>query len=120
MSSSTSLLDLLIQSQASKEITANNLFNAGSPAALFARRESLCSALNWYYYGGYMFAVSYTHLQASWPFDVVQRGYKIVFVPRGQNSVAPILYADLDARSDSTEAKPLITAPRDVYKRQVE
>ncbi|MBK7181039.1 MAG: hypothetical protein IPH82_28315 [Chloroflexi bacterium] len=55
MSSSTSLLDLLIQSQASKEITANNLFNAGSPAALFARRESLCSALNWYYYGGYMF-----------------------------------------------------------------
>ena len=55
MSSSTSLLDLLIQSQASKEITANNLFNAGSPASLFARRESLCGALNWYYYGGYMF-----------------------------------------------------------------
>ena len=55
MSSSTSLLDLLIQSQASKELTANNFFNAVSPAALFARRESLCSALNWYYYGGYMF-----------------------------------------------------------------
>lgn len=53
-------------------------------------------------------------LQASWPFDVVQRGYKIVFVPRGQNSIAPILYADLDARSDSTEAKPLITAPREM------
>lgn len=54
MSSSTSLLDLLVQSQASKEVTANALFNSGSPATLFSRRESLCSGLNWYYYGGYM------------------------------------------------------------------
>ncbi len=54
MSSSTSLLDLLVQSQASKEITANNLFNAGSTATLFGRRESLCTGLNWYYYGGMM------------------------------------------------------------------
>lgn len=54
MSSSTSLLDLLVQSQASKEITANALFNSGSPSTLFGRRESLCSGLNWYYYGGYM------------------------------------------------------------------
>lgn len=53
MSSSTSLLDLLVQSQASKEVTANNLFNAGSTATLFGRRESLCTGLNWYYYGGY-------------------------------------------------------------------
>lgn len=54
MSSSTSLLDLLVQSQASKEITANNLFNAASPGMLFARRESLCTGLNWLYYGGLM------------------------------------------------------------------
>lgn len=54
MSSSTSLLDLLVQSQATKEVTANNLFNAGSTATLFGRRESLCSGLNWYYYGGYL------------------------------------------------------------------
>ena len=54
MSSSTSLLDLLVQSQASKEVTANALFNSGSPAMLFGRRESLCTGLNWYYYGGYM------------------------------------------------------------------
>lgn len=54
MSSSTSLLDLLVQSQASKEVTANALFNSGSPSTLFGRRESLCNGLNWYYYGGYM------------------------------------------------------------------
>lgn len=54
MSSSTSNLDLIVQSQASKEVTANNLFNAGSPATIFARRESLCTGLNWFYYGGYM------------------------------------------------------------------
>lgn len=56
MSSSTSNLDLIVQSQASKEVTANNLFNAGSPATIFARRESLCTGLNWFYYGGYMLA----------------------------------------------------------------
>ena len=51
MSDSTSLLDLIAQSQASKEVTANALFNAASPATLFGRRES-SSGLNWYYYGG--------------------------------------------------------------------
>ncbi len=54
MSSSTSLLDLIVQSQASKEVTANDLFNAASPATLFARRGSLSSGLNWFYYGGLM------------------------------------------------------------------
>ena len=52
MSDSTSLLDLIAQSQASKEATANALFDAGSPATLFGRRASLCSGLNWFYYGG--------------------------------------------------------------------
>lgn len=54
MSSSTSNLDLIIQSQASKELTANALFDAASPATLFGRRASLCSGLNWFYYGGSM------------------------------------------------------------------
>lgn len=54
MSSSTPLLDLLVQSQPSKEVTANDLFNAGSPATIFGRRGSLCSGLNWFYYGGMM------------------------------------------------------------------
>lgn len=52
MSDSTSLLDLIAQSQAGKEVTANALFDAGSSATLFGRRASLCSGLNWYYYGG--------------------------------------------------------------------
>ncbi len=54
MSSSTSPLDLIQQSQAFKEVTANALFDAGSPATLFGRRASLCSGLNWFYYGGMM------------------------------------------------------------------
>ena len=54
MSSSTPILDLLVQSQPSKELTANDLFNAGSPATIFARRGSLCAGLNWFYYGGVM------------------------------------------------------------------
>lgn len=54
MSGSTTLLDVIAQSQSSKEVTANDLFNAASPAMLFARRGSLCSGLNWFYYGGTM------------------------------------------------------------------
>ena len=54
MSGSTTLLDLIAQSQSSKEVTANDLFNAASQAMLFARRGSLCSGLNWFYYGGLM------------------------------------------------------------------
>ena len=52
MASSTTNLDLIAQSQSSKEVTANALFDAGSPATLFGRRASLCSGLNWFYYGG--------------------------------------------------------------------
>lgn len=40
-------------------------------------------------------------LQGAWPFDVVQRGYTIVFVPRGTSSIATIPAAMLDARKDS-------------------
>lgn len=54
MASSTTNLDLIAQSQAAKEVTANALFDAGSPATLFGRRASLCSGLNWFYYGGTM------------------------------------------------------------------
>lgn len=54
MSGSTTILDLISQSQASKEVTANAMFDAASPAMLFGRRASLCSGLNWYYYGGTM------------------------------------------------------------------
>jgi hypothetical protein len=53
MASSTSNLDLISVSQASKEVTANALFNATSPTMLFGRRENT-SGLNWYCYGGIM------------------------------------------------------------------
>ena len=52
MSSSTSLLDLLSVQQSGKDVTANDLFNAVSPASLYGRRGLICSGLVWGYYGG--------------------------------------------------------------------
>ena len=65
MSSSTSNLDLLIQSQYGHYITANGLFDAASPAMLFGRRQALCSGLNWFYYGGVLLADGVTTLVAN-------------------------------------------------------
>lgn len=52
MANSTTHLDQLIQSQASKEITVNGVFDALSPASLYGRRQSSSSGLTWGYYGG--------------------------------------------------------------------
>lgn len=52
MSNSTTLLDTISSSQASKEVTANAIFDASSPATIFGRRASTSSALTWGYYGG--------------------------------------------------------------------
>lgn len=51
MSNSTVTFDPLVQSQASKEITANAYFDAASPATAFGRRQSTSSGLTWGYYG---------------------------------------------------------------------
>lgn len=53
MSNSTITYDPIVQSQASKEVTANGFFDAVSPASLFGRRASTTpSGLTWGYYGG--------------------------------------------------------------------
>jgi hypothetical protein len=52
MANSTTNLDLISSSQAQKEITANALFDAASPATLGGRRASTTTALTWGYYGG--------------------------------------------------------------------
>lgn len=52
MADSTSNIDAIIQSQPSKEVTANAFFDAASPAAIFGRRASTSSGLTWGYYGG--------------------------------------------------------------------
>lgn len=52
MSNSTSTLPLLVQNQASAEITANNLFDAGSVGMLFGRNQSTSSGLTWGFLGG--------------------------------------------------------------------
>ena len=52
MSNSTTNLILITTSQASKEVTANAMFDAASPAMLFGRIASETTALTWGYYGG--------------------------------------------------------------------
>lgn len=54
MASSTTHLDTISSSQAQKEVTANAMFDAASPAMLFGRRASTTSGLTLGYYGGYM------------------------------------------------------------------
>ncbi len=52
MANSTTNLDLISQSQSSKEVTANAMFDAASPATFGGRRASACTGLTWGYYGG--------------------------------------------------------------------
>jgi hypothetical protein len=52
MADSTTVLDLIAVGQADKEDTANELFDAASPAMLYGRHASECSGLVWGYYGG--------------------------------------------------------------------
>lgn len=52
MANSTTNLDLIATAQAQKEVTANALFDACSPATLFGRRANTTAALTWGYYGG--------------------------------------------------------------------
>jgi hypothetical protein len=48
-------LDTITSTQASKEVTANALMEAESPAALFGCRASSTTGLTFGYYGGYMY-----------------------------------------------------------------
>lgn len=48
----TQILDLIEASQSQKEVTANALFNAASPAMLYAYRAKTSAGLTWGYYGG--------------------------------------------------------------------
>ena len=52
MSDSTSLIDGIVQGSGSQDLQANAVFDAASPAMLFARRASTCSGDVWGYYGG--------------------------------------------------------------------
>jgi hypothetical protein len=54
MANSTTNLDTISSSQAAKEVTANALFDAASPATLYGRRGSTSAGLTWGYYGGPM------------------------------------------------------------------
>lgn len=54
MANSTTHLDTITASQSAKEVTANAVFDAASPAAIFGRRASTSSGLTWGYYGGRM------------------------------------------------------------------
>ncbi|MDN7993087.1 hypothetical protein QZM97_23720 [Burkholderia orbicola] len=53
MSNSTTLLDQISSTQVYKELVANSLFDAMSPASLWGRRAAASFGLTWAYYGGY-------------------------------------------------------------------
>ncbi len=55
MANSSTNLDQISQAQAQKEVTANAMFDALSPASLFGRRASTSSGLTWGFYGGTLF-----------------------------------------------------------------
>lgn len=52
MANSTTNVDTVIASQASKEVTINAAFDAASQAMTYGRRASTSSGLTWGYYGG--------------------------------------------------------------------
>lgn len=52
MGNFTPTLDQIQASQAQKEVTANAVMDAESPASGWGRRASACSGLTWGYYGG--------------------------------------------------------------------
>jgi hypothetical protein len=52
MANSTTNLDLIAVSQANKEVTANALLDAASPAMLYGRRAVTTAGLAWGYFGG--------------------------------------------------------------------
>ena len=53
-------------------------------------------------------------LQAAWPFDAIQAGYKIKFVKRGGASIATIASAELDARAAGDSPGVSITNAREM------
>ena len=55
-----------------------------------------------------------TQPAASWPFDVVQRGYLLDFIPRGGASVVTIDQDELDARSHGTSPGVQVTISREM------
>ena len=65
MSNSTRTFDPLVQSQASKEVTANAMFDALSQASTYGRRETTCVGLYWGYYGGNVTKLDGTMTQVS-------------------------------------------------------
>ena len=65
MSNSTRTFDQLIQSQASKEVTANAMLDALSQASNYGRRETTCSGLYWGFYGGNITLLNGTMTQVS-------------------------------------------------------
>lgn len=52
MADSTTNIDGIVNGSGSQDLTANAFFDAVSPSAIYGRRASSTSGLNWGYYGG--------------------------------------------------------------------
>lgn len=65
MADSTTNLDLIVSSQSNKEVTANGLIDALSPASIFGRRAQSSSGLTFGYYGGRLMVAGVSTLIAN-------------------------------------------------------
>jgi hypothetical protein len=95
MANSSTNLDLISSGQASKEVTANAVFDAGSPATSFGRRASTTSGLTWGLYGG-------TALLNGVPVQVANDSFQLVASRTQQIEAGPV--------SSTTRAVTAITA----------
>lgn len=100
----------LLSAIVSAECLASNLLTAGDidvtalTQAVRGYRVSSVSAIR----------SALEPLQGCWPFDVVQHGYQIKFVPRGGVSIATVPAADLDARAAGAAPGIAITNVREM------
>lgn len=100
----------LLSSVVSAECLASGLLSAGDIEV-----TALSSTVRGYRIGSIgALRAAIEPLQAAWPFDVRQHGYKVQFVARGGASVVTIPGSDLDARAGGAAPGVQITTSREM------
>lgn len=70
MASSTNILDQIQSAQSQKEVTANALINAASPAIVYGRHDSACVGLTFAGYGGVVYIGDVPTEIANWSLNL--------------------------------------------------
>lgn len=94
-------------------IVENELLSSGLLNTDDLDTSLLSSTVRGYRVAGGSIREALEPLQTAFPFDVVQSGYKIKFIPRGQSSVATIQWEDLGA-TDGEEPDEIFKQSREM------